>query len=801
MITPRWHKVFADLWSNKTRTLLTILTIAVGVMAVGFIRGMSVIMLADMNADYQSANPHEAILYTDPFDEPMVHAARHVPGVLDAEGRSVVNSRVIVSTDKKVNVTIVSVPDSTNMHIDLLRPISGNSLPPLNDHQLWLEASSVSLLPVKVGDMVSIEMPGGRPRSLRVAGIVRDVSYPASNFTGQIDAFTTPATIEWLGGPSIYNELLLRVADHPTDKPHVEDVSKAVGQHFTDAGLTVYDTLIYNPGRHFSADIFIGVTVILTVLGITIIFLSIFLVINTINVLLSQHVRQIGIMKAIGGRLEQLVGMYVVLIMSFGVLSLLIAIPLGALAAYATSGFMASFLNFKLQAFRLVPSAILLQVVTGLGVPLAAGFVPVMNGMRISVREAISSYGIDGQKKTPRREKVNALDAVVARLFSRPLLISIHNTFRRKGRLFLMLSILTLGGAVFIAVFNLWATFGVVMNEIQGYFLADVNVSFNQPYRFVRLESMAKTIPEISSVEGWSGTAGQVLSPDKTSSNDIYLLAPPAKSKLIKPVITAGRWLEPGDENALVIGNHLLKLRPDLKVGDDIIIKINNQETTWHIVGFYKLVGNTNPPLLYTTYEYLTSLEGSAGMVDNLRVIISHSDPLAEQRVSKELDELFRSKGIKVSQIQLGSDWRAQQASTLDVLVYFLLAMAILIVFVGGLGLMSTMSMNVLERTREIGILRSIGASNGDIMRLVVFEGMMIGVISWVLAAFASIPLTYLMNGGVGAALFTIPLDFYFSWNGLVIWLVVILSLSALASLLPASKTVRLTIRDVLAYE
>ncbi len=75
--------------------------------------------------------------------------------------------------------------------------------------------------------------------------------------------------------------------------------------------------------------------------------------------------------------MEQLFGMYLVLIMSFGVLALLIAIPLGAFAAYATSGFMAGFLNFKLQAFRIVPSAILLQVITGLGVPLAAGLVPV----------------------------------------------------------------------------------------------------------------------------------------------------------------------------------------------------------------------------------------------------------------------------------------------------------------------------------------------------------------------------------------------------------------------------------------
>jgi len=417
------------------------------------------------------------------------------------------------------------------------------------------------------------------------------------------------------------------------------------------------------------------------------------------------------------------------------------------------------------------------------------------------VRGAISSYGIDAQKKTPRGEKINPVDEVVARIFSRPVLISLHNTFRRKGRLALMLSILTLGGAVFIAVFNLWATFGVVLKEVQGYFLADVNISFAQPYRFARLESMVKNIPEITSVEGWSGASGQVLSPDKQSSNDVYVLAPPSNSKLIKPVITAGRWLIPGDENALVIGNHLLKLRPDLKVGDDIIIKINNQETTWHIVGFYKLVGNTNPPLLYTTYEYLTRLEGQAGMVYNLRVITAHSDPLSEQHASKLLDDLFKRKGIQVSQVQLGSDWRAQQSSTLDVLVYFLLAMAILIVFVGGLGLISTMSMNVLERTREIGILRSIGASNGDIFRLVVFEGMMIGAISWALAALASIPLTFLMNAGVGSALFTMPLDFNFSWNGLVLWLGVILSLSAIASLLPAARTVRLTIRDVLAYE
>ena len=89
---------------------------------------------------------------------------------------------------------------------------------------------------------------------------------------------------------------------------------------------------------------------------------------------------------------------------------------------------------------------------------------------------------------------------------------------------------------------------------------------------------------------------------------------------------------------------------------------------------------------------------------------------------------------------------------------------------------MTTMSMNVLERTREIGILRAIGASNGAVRRLVMTEGMLIGAISWALAVILSFPLTLVLNVGVGAALFQMPLNFTFSWNGVIYWLVGILS-------------------------
>jgi putative ABC transport system permease protein len=111
------------------------------------------------------------------------------------------------------------------------------------------------------------------------------------------------------------------------------------------------------------------------------------------------------------------------------------------------------------------------------------------------------------------------------------------------------------------------------------------------------------------------------------------------------------------------------------------------------------------------------------------------------------------------------------------------------------------MSMNVLERSREIGVLRAVGASNAAVLRLVIVEGMIIGLISWILAFLLSIPITLVLNAGVGAAILTTPLDFTFGLNGLVLWLGVVTVIAALASALPALNAMRLTVREVLAYE
>ena len=148
-----------------------------------------------------------------------------------------------------------------------------------------------------------------------------------------------------------------------------------------------------------------------------------------------------------------------------------------------------------------------------------------------------------------------------------------------------------------------------------------------------------------------------------------------------------------------------------------------------------------------------------------------------------------------------GSEKKESSAAQLDSMIVLLMSMMILVALVGGLGLAITMSLNVMERTREIGILRSLGAQNGMVRRVVVVEALVIGLASWMAAIPLSVPLAVFLGNALGMSLLARPLDYIFSVPGLLLWLGLVIAISVLASALPAQNAARLTIRDAIAYE
>jgi putative ABC transport system permease protein len=127
--------------------------------------------------------------------------------------------------------------------------------------------------------------------------------------------------------------------------------------------------------------------------------------------------------------------------------------------------------------------------------------------------------------------------------------------------------------------------------------------------------------------------------------------------------------------------------------------------------------------------------------------------------------------------------------------------MAQLTIIIGGLGLASTMSLAVLERTREIGVLRAIGASPRAILTIVQGEGMVVALLSWAIAIPLSLPVSLLLGQSFGRIMFPVPADPLPELSAVAIWLGVTVLVSVAACAWPASRAIRIPTSAALAYE
>ena len=503
-------------------------------------------------------------------------------------------------------------------------------------------------------------------------------------------------------------------------------------------------------------------------------------------------------MKAVGAHSGQIARMYLALATCLGGAALLLAAPLAPLAGYAMAQASASVLNCTLMGLRVFPESLLLMLAVGLITPWLAALLPVLSVTRVSTREAISTYG------TSAGFGANVIDRLVERFrgLSRPLLLSLRNTIRRKARLGLTLSALALAGAVFMSVFTVRASTVYSFERLFPLIWTDLNLDFEQTYRTETITRIIQQTPGVAYVESWALTPAEMRDVDGHTITDRFnIWAPPASSRFIThPPIIEGRWLKEGDENALVIGTQITLNHPEWSIGDTIRLHINGRQSPFVIVGKVTWVREEGSLIAFSTYAHISRLLGQTGRARTYRVMTRSSNSDFVDQIGSTLSDALTQQGYTPTIITLASGRRSVAAGA-DGIAVGLMIMALLTVAVGGIGLTSTMSMNVLERTREIGVMRAIGATNGAIRQMVVLEGVLVGLLSWLIALGLSFPLSHLICAGVGIALLQRPLDYVFNWEGVVIWLGLVVVISALASLWPAVNAARLTVRDALAYE
>ncbi len=798
MLRPRWRKVIRDLWMNKSRTALVVLSIAVGVFAVGTILNSRTALSDSLTQTYAATNPAHAIILTvSPFDEDLIKTVRNMREIEDADARRSVTVRLKTGPNEWINTQLVAIPDFDEMKVSIVKSESG-AWPP-DDHEILIERSALGLIKAKVGDTVTIKTPSGKERQVKVAGLTHDMQGSLYVLSGLGYGHITMDMLEWLEEPRGFNEMHLRVAGNRYDPDHVKTVTDEVQDKIEDSGRTVLYTLTQDPDQPPVDYVIQAILAILGTVGLLSLILSGFLVVNTISAILTQQVTQIGVMKTLGARTGHIVRMYMAMILAFGLLALLIALPLGRVSAFYISQFIAGLLNFDIVDFQIPRSALFLQVAIALLVPLVAGFFPIFSGTRLTVHEAISSQGLGkGQFGTSRIDQWLTSRALL-RWLTRPTLISVRNTFRRKKRLLLTLGTLIIGSAVFITFASLQSSLRGTLDNMLAYYQYDVAVMFSRPYRVEEVTRTLAQVPGVVDTEGLGYYTTRRVRPDGTNSANIIMFAPKADTRVINPTLVEGRWLQPGDENAVVLDTMALRDDPDIQVGGEVILKIEGKERAWQVVGLAQAANVT--PMAFVRYETLSRILGQTGQADYVMVITEHHSGAYQTEMSHIIEDHLAKAGFRVSIVAPAELDKQSIAGIFYIVSALLVIVAIVLAAVGGLGLMGTMSINVLERTREIGVMRAVGAATRTILKIILFEGIFIGAISWLAGTLIALPLSKLISDAVGQLLFGSPLGYAFSIGGTLLWLILVMVLGAVASLLPALNAARLTVREVLAYE
>jgi putative ABC transport system permease protein len=235
-----------------------------------------------------------------------------------------------------------------------------------------------------------------------------------------------------------------------------------------------------------------------------------------------------------------------------------------------------------------------------------------------------------------------------------------------------------------------------------------------------------------------------------------------------------------------------------MRVGDTVMLRIGPAETEWRVVGVAREAFSPGA----VGYVPLSVMQQrQPGMVNNLRLALERPDADSISALKTDLDRNLEQQGVRARASVTKAESRFAFDQHMLMIYVFLIVMSAIVGGVGGLGLMTTMSLNVLERRREMGVMRALGATPRVIWLMIVAEGVVIGVLGWAIAAVLAWPISKVVGNSFVQVLFRSGLDFTFEPMGLLIWILVSIGLSAVASFLPAWRASRITVREALAYE
>jgi len=796
-----WHKIWFDIWHNKTRTFLAVLSIAAGVFAVGAIFGMSDMLLTTMDASHHAVlATHVNVQLETLVERDTILSLREVAGVEDVEPYNSVDILYKLHPEDEWRQGVIQMRDNFDAQkYELLQLREGQW--PGGKNEVGLERMAAQFLNVGMDDTIIFKI-NDRERVLPITGLIRHPFVPPPQFMDLAFFFMNGEGMERLGIPDgRFSSFYLRVTPYSSD--YAKEVATAVKDKLAKQDIRVAGFSYEDPEKHWGRTYFDGITLVQKLLALICVIISAILVFNTLSNLITQQTNQIGILKAIGGKTQTIVGAYMVSAFVYGLLALVIALPLGAVVAHSLTKVFLNLFNIDFDQFQVSRQAVILQAVSAIAAPLLAGLPPVLKGASITVRQAIASYGLGSGYRSGWLDRL--VESAGQRLLPSHYATALGNMFRHKGRLLLTQLVLVAAGSSFLMVMSLNSSLALTLDNFFGRQRYDTTIQFNHDQRADRVIALAQSVEGVEKAEirlvqpATMHIAGQLV---KEAGVGTYIRGIPENSDFFKPLMVAGRWFAPEDGRAIVITRETAE-KDNIHVGDIVTLDLGVMgKDEWQVVGLYEpvFVGGFASDTIYAPQEALFQTTKKYNQGGQILVRTTSHNGEFTSAVTRNLKEAYESHSIKIAGSQTQADLRTTNEWQFSMVTSMLLALSVIVAIVGGIALMGALSIGVIERTKEIGVLRAVGARSHTILSIFVMEGILQGLISWIVAIPLSILVSPLVADALGHAMFGATLDYQYNWLAVGVWLGIVVVVSILASIFPARGATRISVRDSLAY-
>ncbi len=804
MIPVIYKKFLRDISANAAASLLITVAISIGAFALGTVlRGYSVLSREMSNA-YQSSQPLHAALHVQEFNDSMLNKIKEIPEVESVELRTTIVGRVRENGGEWKRLLLFIKPRINGESMARVFTVKGNA--PVTDGSMALEQSSIALISTQPGEQLEISLPGAKERTVTVSQIVYDPAIAPSTMEETVDGYISNATYHTITGKKP-DELWVRLKGNPQNRQAIAESVQRIASVVATGGARVIEIKIPPPGRHPHQSQMETILTLLMGFAFAVLLLSAALTASILTGWLEREKQSTAILKTLGMTGSSVVRIQMLMMTLFSFGALILAIPLSIHASKAWVNTIGHALNIELQSTNAGPWAWWLQIGATVLIPLVISLPGLIRFSRISVREGLSR-GVDS----------GSTDGTLVAFFQKLSLSSIatiryavyivRNLMRRPARTLFSLTLLSLGVALLTASLNISSAWKATVERNFAARLYDVELWMDSGIPDQKIQHALSPLSREVNLEKWGRSSAAWDQKGETPISFVYpdrghgsltVWGAPVKPALMQPGLIQGRWFSAQDDGVAIINQFARSQLNGWRNGQTIRFSVNGEIQEKRVIGVVQETGQ--PATIYLPMVDWEKLPRSDESSSVWRFQSRHNFGQKRGELVETIDELLGSQSLSPLWLYPITLHLNAMESHVDILANVLSAFSLLLVLVGALGLLSALMLSVLERRREIGVLKAMGATPGRVRRSFILEGVVIALLSWITGSLLAIPAGSILGKLLGEISFRMPLvPAYLPWV-FPATLMGALLLAYLASLLPSHRAATLSVRETLAME